>query len=152
MQNPRRVQLLTRSIKFGFALIIGALLFVMFSGLSGGISNNIHPDSDNLVIGETRGQVIEGKRMWVTRFSQNQQQQLAIITAHVQVLSTSCQLTQQICQLATATDLPGVDWRYVKARPDQLKTRQTQSLPWVGGFVNPADGRVLDLAGREYLF
>jgi len=95
--------------------------------------------------GETRLVSLKGKRFWVTRFSEEQKEQMAKLEGLVHQ-DTVCR-ESEFCIVNIETSRLGVIIRYSSEKPTQLAS----TYAWFGGFVNPDDGAVYDLMGRGYL-
>lgn len=100
-----------------------------------------------LQLGQTAMRRLNGELVWISYLSTEQLADLDELTSHV-TDSVGCDRTQNYCLLAAATERTGVQLQYTKKPPAQLPS----DVPWVGGFVNPANSIVYDLLGRAYRF
>ena len=103
-------------------------------------------NSIDLTEGETQLISYQGNRVWMTRVSNLQKQQLTMLSSLVHQ-DTGCDVSQETCFVQSETDRQGILLLYLKEKPDVLSKNQE----WFGGFLNPATNAVYDLLGRGYL-
>lgn len=131
--NQRRI--LINLIKLMFGLLVLAFFFILFRGLTVRAPIATQNTLSDIAVGDTVIRNIAGERLWVSHLSA--QQQLALGA------NNPC-ATRTFCALLVTTQQAGIDLVFVKYRPDLLTTNE----PWFGGFVDPYNGAVYDLAGR----
>jgi len=115
------------------------------------IDNRLDLSAVQLSLGTSDIFQFSGKRVWLTRFSEKQHEQLRNMNEFV-YQEGGCDLgeinteKESYCMLQVETQIQGVIIRYISERPHSL----SKDTPWVGGFINPADGAIYDLSGRLY--
>lgn len=130
-----------------FLILFLALAFVLLRSLGGpSLTQSVASPFDDVELGETALRRFDGQRVWVTRFASTQRAELKNLDPVMRSKQGVCDPSTILCVLIAATQVPGVEIRHTRARPVQIKN----SVPWVGGFVDPSNGRVFDLLGRAY--
>jgi len=136
---------LSRVVKLLMSCFVLAFLYVLFRMATWTPAFDLANEISEVTVGETKLVSLKGKRFWVTRFSQEQKQQMDKLKGLVHQ-DTVCS-ESEFCLVKIDTSRLGVIIRYTIDKPAQLVTPN----PWFGGFVNPANGAVYDLKGRGYV-
>ncbi len=140
-------QTLVTLIKLMFLALVLVFLFVLFRSLGGpsriAVTANLF---DDVVIGQTAPRRVGSDKVWVTRLSSAQRNQINSINDFVIAPQAGCSLGAEVCVLGAATERSGIDVIYIAETPAQLP----DSVPWFGGFVDPTTGAVFDRLGRAY--
>ena len=154
MQRRRKI-ILAKLVYWMCLSLLLAFAFVLLSSLGTKQPSPAEQSSsprDRLIadvaVGATVLRRYQGKRVWVSHFSDTQQRNGAQLSPFVQTQNSPCALSNTICVLDAATQRAGVELRFSATAPAQLP----RDLPWHGGFVDPNNGRLFDLWGRAYAF
>ena len=132
-----------------FGLLVLAFAFVSLQSLNG-----VEPDSsrqqglslEQLPLGQPVLRRVDGRRLWITRLSDQQSRDAAFNNPLLMDSKTGCQPQQAICALSATAAKHSVDIVFSQTAPPQLPDEAN----WVGGFVDPTTGAVFDLLGRAY--
>ena len=144
MTLPRSALVFWVKLLFGF--LIAAFFFALLSSLRGPSLTIDSPKLfDDVELGETAMRRLDGKRVWVTRWTKQLVYELKQLDSYVQDES-NCDLGVQLCVLSSETSRDGIEIRFVLSKPEALD----KSQKWFGGFVDPVTGSVYDRAGRSY--
>ena len=123
-------------------------IFIILRGLTWSQSR-IEDHISAIGIGTTEVIHYHGKKVWATRFSQNQLANLSVTDDYV-FQQGGCYITEKslidYCLVITQTQQQGVVIRYIKEKPNNLSA----DIPWNGGYINPVNGAVYHLLGRLY--
>lgn len=134
-------------IKFMLLILIMGFLYVLISS-TGGPRKQIDVDMEfaDIAMGQTAVRRVAGKKVWVTRLSSMQKNQIHSLNSHMLDADAGCPLAVNVCVLLAATERSGIDIVFTADEPAQLPA----TVPWFGGFVDPTSGEVFDLMGRAY--
>ena len=152
MSRRRTLSLIVRGMLLALVLAFFAVLFASLNTRHTSGSGSAEPDAIGLAIfndiplGQSEMRRFDGQRVWVTHLSAALKAQLATLNEVVQTASTGCQANTEYCVLVAASSRDGLDMVFSATSPAQL----APDLPWYGGFVDPANGRVYDRLGRAY--
>ena len=136
------------AVSLMFGVMVALFLYVLFAGLG---APNLHEDAEpgkkfsHVLSGQTTLTYVNGQRVWVSRFSTQQQRQLNAINQHLISQSGPCS-DLELCVLLARAANNGLDVVYSEKQPPQLPS----NMVWHGGFVDPTSGAVFDLRGRPY--
>lgn len=148
MTDNRRA-VLTRVVQSLFLVLILAFVYVLIRGLGTTAPNSSDESTtilNKLSKGATSRYRVKGERIWISRFSDTQLNQLEGLTLFVDNQGPKCG-SLEYCAFKIATSLGGAELVYTENPPMQLSA----SANWIGGYVNPENGAVYDLRGRAYL-
>ena len=142
-----RRAILSRLIR-GMLTILGlAFVFILFKSLGGpSLTSNANEAFDNVEIGQTAIRRLANRRVWVTRLSEQQARQAALLEGALINPSAGCKLPLGLCVISAESSRNGIDIVYTQTAPPQLP----KGVEWFGGFVDPASGGVFDFLGRAY--
>lgn len=139
--------LLWQAIKFMFVLLAFAFMFVLFRSLGGPSINSGSVDTyDDVVIGQTALRRNQNQRVWVTRLSDLQRQQLKQLDSLVKQADAGCHVQTIVCVINASTQRSGIELAFSERAPAQLNGQ----VLWFGGYVDPTSGAVFDRLGRAY--
>lgn len=141
-KNNKRLWLTRLTIFFAIILIL-LFLFIFFRGVVWS-PNKTKKKSSQLHVGSTTLIRQEGQRLWATRLSDKQREELADLNPFV-FTGNGCG-KEEICLIQSATSQQGVIVIYIDNKPDAL----TPETKWLGGFIDPSNGAIYDLLGRLY--
>jgi len=128
-------------------IILFAFVFVLFRSLGGpSLTKQSEVAFDDVQIGQTAMRRINGVRVWATRLSAEQRQQLIELNSAVVNSNSGCSIEKAVCVLSAKTQRSGINIVFSKEHPIQLASE----LNWYGGFVDPSNGSVYDRLGRAY--
>jgi hypothetical protein len=130
-------------------LIVLAFAFVLGSGINyqkEALSSSTNDMFAEVGLGTTAMRRHSSTRVWVTRLDNTQRKILKEITHHVRDPQGGCSASTPVCVLLAQSVYAGLDLSYTLKAPPQIP----ESVPWVGGFVDPSSGSVFDLLGRSY--
>ena len=133
-----------------FGLLLLAFVFVSLKSLSGAESENFRQQGLNveqLPLGQPTLQLVDGRRLWITRLSDQQSRDAALNKPFlIDDSQSGCSPQQAICALSATAAKHSVDIVFSRTAPPQL----SDQVNWRGGFVDPTTGGVFDLLGRPY--
>ena len=141
-KNNKRLWLVRMTFSAVVILIV-LFLFIFFRGLAWSPDTS-EKKSSELNTGSTKLIRQDGQRLWATRLSEIQRQELVKLTPFV-TTGNGC-APEGICFVQPETSQQGVIIIYIEKKPDVL----VSETPWIGGFINPVNGAVYDLLGRLY--
>lgn len=148
IKRSRRKQL-KRLVSGMFALLVLAFVFVSLQSLTGVESDNSRQQSlslEQLPVGQTVLRRVDGRRLWITRLSDQQSRAAVLNNPFLIEPQSGCQAQQAICALSATAVKHSVDIVFSQKAPPQLPDQAS----WAGGFVDPTTGAVFDLLGRAY--
>lgn len=139
--------LLWQAIKYMFVLVAFAFMFVLFRSLGGpSHTSGSVATYDDVVIGQTALRRNQHQRVWVTRLSDIQRQQLKQLDEFVKQPDAGCHVQMIVCVVKASTSRDGIDVAFSERAPAQLSGQ----VLWFGGYVDPTTGAVFDRLGRAY--
>lgn len=125
-------------------LLLLTFLFVILRGIAWS-PHEIETNTAEIELGSTKLIHQSGQRLWVSRLTDLQRQNLSSLSNEV-FLEGGCVIKDELCLIDSATDQQGIIMIYLENKPDVL----TDKTPWFGGFINPRNGAIYDLLGRLY--
>ena len=132
-----------------FGLLVLAFAFVSLRSLSGVESDNSRQQDlslGQLPLGQPTLRRVDGRRLWITRLSEQQSRDASLNNPFLMDLQSGCQLQQVICAFSATAAKHSLDIAFSQKAPPQLPGQAN----WLGGFVDPTSGAVFDLFGRPY--
>lgn len=132
-----------------FGVLLMAFVFVSLKSLSGVETANSQQQGlslEQLPLGQATLRRVDGRRLWITRVSDQQRRDAALNKPFLIDSQTGCQPQQAICALSATAAKHSLDIAFSLKAPPQLPDQAN----WIGGFVDPTTGAVFDLLGRPY--
>jgi hypothetical protein len=132
--------LLKRLIAGGFGLLVLGFAYILVLSLTErrAFEGGQKQAFDDIAVGQTAKRLLAGRRVWVTRFSDEERARLDS--------SHPC-ASSPVCVVSALGQADGIDIVYTRATPPQIRS----DTNWQGGFVDPTSGAVYDLSGRALL-
>lgn len=152
----KRRTLVRSLVKAGLLASVAAFAAVFVYGLfSPGMLSDNTIELGGMPEGSARLEAWNGKPVWIVRRSPRQLEAIAELSAHVATPAAADAATvddphrslqDEYGIYLAATERQGILVQYVSDRPASLES----SIPWHGGFVDPAGDALFDAAGRRY--
>lgn len=131
-----------------FAVMGLFFLYVLIAGMGAQTPHSTaveRGEFTHVLSGQTVLRRVNGRRVWVSRLSAQQQTVLNLNNPYLVDQISSCG-DPEVCVLLASAARHGLDIVFSKQQPPQLPSK----VIWDGGFVDPTSGAVFDLLGRPY--